>query len=101
MRCQADLSAFGYVEVSPSVIENTSSKTDASFSMIHRLTLAFEGRVKRFCVIDDRLYTEGASLPDGATVVKIESQRVLIANKRLQQWLTLDPLSKDEAPRKG
>ncbi len=99
LRSQADLSAFGYVAVSPSATGNDAGKVNGTLSSSHRLTLAFTGRVKRFCVIDNQFYSEGAALPDGATIVKIESRRVLIAKKSLQQWLVADPLLKNELPR--
>jgi hypothetical protein len=91
-RVQADLSAFGFTDVAPATGGLPTGSTGEKLSASHRLTLAFDGRVKRFCIIDNQLYTEGAALPDGASIVKIESRRVLIAKKSIQQWLSLDPL---------
>jgi hypothetical protein len=92
----SDLSAFGYVEVSPAEGKWAAGAKGPEQNGSHRLSLAFEGSAKRFCVIDDRLYTEGAQLPDGAIVIKIESRRVLIAKKSIQKWLAMDPLPKDK-----
>ena len=97
MRKRADLSGLGYVPlvtVNPGMA--TGEKSASNAGPDHRLTLAFDGRVKRYCVIDDRLYAEGAVLPDGATIVKIESRRVLIAKESLQQWLDIAPISDAE-----
>lgn len=97
MREPSDLSAFGYVEVSPAEGKGTAGSDGHGLAGSHRLSLAFEGQAKRFCVIDNQFYTEGALLPDGATIIRIESRRVLIAKKSIQQWLAMDPLPKDEA----
>lgn len=97
-RRQADLSAFGYREVLP-VARKQSFENDGTVTASkHRLTLAFKGHAKSFCVIDNQLYPEGAELPDGATIVRIESRRVLIANKSIQSWLTINPLGKESVP---
>jgi hypothetical protein len=96
MREPSDLSAFGYAEVAPTERRLVPGSDGHGLTASHRLSLAFEGRAKRFCVIDNRLYTEGALLPDGATIVRIESRRVLIAKKSIQQWLAMDPLPEDE-----
>jgi hypothetical protein len=95
-RKSSDLSAFGYTEVSPVEKKWTADSQGPGQTSAHRLSLAFEGSAKRFCIIDDRLYTEGAQLPDGATIIKIESRRVLIATKSIKQWLAMDPLPKDK-----
>jgi len=101
MRKPSDLSAFGYVEVSPAKGKWAAGSEDRGQTASHRLSLAFEGSAKRFCVIDNRLYTEGAQLPDGATVIKIESRRVLIAKKSVQQWLAMDPSPKEKDTRES
>ncbi len=95
---QIDLSALGYVPVSPVRTDIDAGKPRRALSMDHRVTMAFDGRVNRFCIIDSKLYPEGAVLPDGATIVKIESRRVLIAKESLQKWLDVDPLIVKPAP---
>ena len=92
IRRKADLSAMGYRPVTQ-VMGNADGKAGSDFSTAsHRVTLAFDGQVKRFCIIDSNLYPEGAILPDGATILKIESTRVLIAKESFRQWLRVDPL---------
>jgi hypothetical protein len=96
LREASNLSAFGYVEVAPTERKGMAGAEGHGRTASHRLSLAFEGSAKRFCIIDDRLYTEGCQLPDGATIIRIESRRVLIAKKSIQQWLAMDPLPKEK-----
>jgi hypothetical protein len=96
LREPCDLSAFGFMEVSLSEGKWAAGSSAHGKTPSHRLSLAFEGSAKRFCIIDDRLYMEGAQLPDGATIVKIEARRVLIAKKSIQQWLAMDPSPKEK-----
>ena len=88
----ADLSVLGYVPLSAAGGLTGGSTAAAAKMPAHRVTLAFDGRGKRFCVIDSELYSEGAVLPDGATIVKIESRRVLIAKEQRQRWLVVDSI---------
>ena len=64
-RVQADLSAFGFTELSPAAGGAPAGPTGETLCASHRLTLAFDGSAKRFCIIDNQLYSEGAALPDG------------------------------------
>ena len=96
LRKSSDLSAFGYADVAPAEGNWAAGSEGHAQAASHRLSLAFEGSAKRFCIIDDRLYTEGGQLPDGATILKIESRRVLIGKKSIQQWLAMDPLPKEK-----
>ena len=95
-RSRTDLAALGYLDVVSSAASDSAVKFHAENNLPHRLTLAFDGRAKRFCVIDSRLYPEGALLPDGSTILKIESRRVLIAKKSIRQWLTVEPMKSVE-----
>ena len=54
---------------------------------------------RRFCVIDGSFYAEGASLPDGATIVKVETNRVLINKDDSKEWI--DIRQKKGVARKG
>lgn len=98
MMQQADLSALGYVPLSPSRSNGPVAGASAQAASKYRLTLAFDGSVKRYCIIDDQLYPEGAVLPDGATIMKIESRRVLIAKESLRQWLDIEAFADSEVP---
>lgn len=87
-----DLSALGYVPVASAGPNGQGDGAYRASVADHHVTMAFQGQVNRYCIIDSKLYPEGAVLPDGATIVKIESRRVLIAKESLQQWLDVDPL---------
>jgi len=96
IRQRVDLSGLGYVPLVAADPGQAAGESAENTGPDYQLTLAFDGRVKRYCVIDDRLYAEGAVLPDGATIVKIESRRVLIAKESLRQWLNIAPLPDTE-----
>ena len=98
---KADLSAMGYIPVSRDIGGGSGDTASNDSAFDHRVTMAFEGEVKRFCIIDSSLYPEGAMLPDGATILKIESTRVLIAKESLRQWLSVDPLFEATTPDKS
>ncbi len=68
-RRAADLSALGYVSVSPTHGHSRGGADVGAGMSAYRVTLAFDGQGKRFCVIDSELYPEGAALPDGATII--------------------------------
>lgn len=51
------------------------------------LTLSFTSPKKNFCMIDNKLYSEKNSLPDGGKILKIETGRVLILKNSKKQWL--------------
>jgi hypothetical protein len=90
---QVDLSALGYVPVN---LDGAGGGPSAGPSTIatYQVTMAFNGRHRRFCVIDGNLHTEGDLMPDGAAIVRIESKRVLISKNSHQRWLSVDPMFK-------
>lgn len=98
---KVDLSALGYMPVMPGIGEGSGDPNSGSTIPAHRVTMAFDGKMKRFCIIDSSLYPEGAILPDGATILKIESTRVLIAKESLRQWLSVVPLFEATVPNKS
>jgi hypothetical protein len=98
IKLRADLSGLGYVPLTSSDRKLPTGTSAQKPGPDYRLTLAFHGRVKRYCVIDDHLYPEGALLPGGATIVKIESRRVLIAKESLRQWLDIAPIFDAKMP---
>ena len=86
---RAQLGLFGYYTFGGGTTRTTGKKTESSSQMDYSLSLAFWGKEKRFCVIDDNFYTEGASLPDGGRIVRVELNRVLIQKQGLSKWITL------------
>lgn len=87
-----DLSALGYIPMDTSGRKGLKNNGPERTVDAYQITLAFEGRYRRYCVIDGRLHAEGAVLPDGASVLKIESDRVLISKRNTQRWLAVEPL---------
>ncbi len=86
----AQLGLFGYYTYGGGTPRTTGRKTELSSNMNYSLSLAFWGKKKRFCVIDDNFYTEGASLPDGGKIVRVELNRVLIKKQDLAKWIFLN-----------
>ncbi len=88
---KAQLGLFGYYKHDGrAAIRTTGKRDELSSSMDYALSLAFWGNEKRFCVIDDKFYHEGASLPDGGEIVRIELNRVLVKKKDFTSWITLE-----------
>lgn len=86
-----DLSSLGYVPLTGAPSTDSKGRPIGSMDGVYRVTLAFDGKIKRYCAIDGRLYAEGEALPDGAVIEKIESRRVRIAKENIQQWLVVAP----------
>jgi len=53
------------------------------------LSLTVMAGTTRFCIIDGIFFTEGAILPDGAKITRIESQRVRLTKENIDTWLWL------------
>jgi len=53
------------------------------------LSLAFVSGEKRFCVIDGTFYEERGVLPDGARIIRVEPDRVLLSNRKIERWIPL------------
>jgi hypothetical protein len=68
--------------------EKIDAKTD------HELTFTFASREKRFCIIDGLFYTQGAELPGGAKIVKIEPGRVRVGKGKSARWISLSETTK-------
>jgi hypothetical protein len=60
----------------------------------HTLTFAFASSEKRFCIIDGSFYAEGAELPGGGKIVKIESGRVRVKKGETTEWISLSETTK-------
>ena len=90
-----DLALFGYTpertgaEDSHHPTEDgyhTNAPSWASYSV----SLAFTGATTGFCVIDGVFYQEGATLPTGAQIAKVERDRVLLHEGTLAKWLPVE-----------
>lgn len=91
MKRQTDLSCIGYVPVLNALPNGDHNRLTDLPSSDYRVTLAFDGKIKRYCAIDGQLYAEGDQLPDGAVIETIESRRVMITKDALRQWLVVEP----------
>jgi hypothetical protein len=60
----------------------------------YKLTLTFRSNTRRFCFIDGTLYEEGNVLADGAKILRIDHNRVLISSRKIKAWI---PLAEKEA----
>jgi len=86
-KAPVDLGLFGYRPISRARYTTAGKKPLLPPGMHYSLTLAFSGGTKRFCVIGGQFYEEGASLPDGARIVKIRANRVLVRKQRFTSWV--------------
>lgn len=88
---QVDLTLFGYEPLRHADgshdIRGSTGHEHPDDQITHTVTLAFAGEKKGFCVIDGRFYPAGGTLPDGAKIVKVEAQRVLIHKFNLKRWI--------------
>ncbi len=64
-------------------------KSAATVKRDYFVTFAFCSENNRFCIINGSLYPEGATLPGGEKIAKIEPKRVLINKHRLGLWIPL------------
>ncbi len=98
----ANLMLFGYQPV----INNktgpiyTGRKSAATVKRDYLVTFAFCSENNRFCIINGALYPEGATLPGGEKIAKIEPKRVLINKHRLGMWIPLVERSIDKRTEK-
>jgi hypothetical protein len=57
--------------------------------MGYNLSFAFVSDSKKFCVINGKFYSEGNTLPDGALIDRVESERVRVYKNKLEKWLAV------------
>ena len=84
-----DLNLFGY-DVMATAAERPNKKIEQvqiEDQINYALSFAFTSRSKRFCVIDGIFYNEGADLPDGGKILKIERNQVLIQKNKYTRWV--------------
>ena len=51
------------------------------------VTFAFHSDSGAYCVIDGKFYSNGSILPDGAKIIQVEHNRILIGKKGMSKWL--------------
>lgn len=60
----------------------------------YTLTFTFASGEKKFCIIDGSFYPQGAELPDGGKILKIESGKVWVKKGELMTWISLPETAK-------
>ena len=94
-----NLILFGYQPVGKSRSTLKGVGTGLTARMDYNLSLAFVSGKRRFCIIDGNFYEQGNHLKDGEKIIKIESNRVLIGNRQIKEWIPLaerEKIQKDE-----
>jgi hypothetical protein len=64
------------------------------FKATYALTFTFTSGEKKFCIIDGSFYPQGADLPDGGKILKIESGKVWVKKGELTTWILLPETTK-------
>jgi len=64
------------------------------FKATYALTFTFTSGEKKFCIIDGSFYPQGADLPDGGKILKIESGKVWVKKGELTTWISLPETTK-------
>jgi hypothetical protein len=65
-----------------------------NFKAAYALTFTFASGEKKFCIIDGSFYPQGADLPDGGKILKIESGKVWVKKGELTTWISLPETTK-------
>jgi hypothetical protein len=65
-----------------------------NFKAVYALTFTFTSGKKKFCIIDGSFYPQGADLPDGGKILKIESGKVWVKKGELTTWISLPETTK-------
>ncbi len=91
-----NLSLFGYQPVKERTYRRVEKRLILPPQMRYSVSLAFSAKTKRFCVIDGNFYQEGATLPDGGKIVKIEPRRVLIRKDRFKCWVPVGKKTRED-----
>ena len=87
-----DLRLFGYRKVEKAAPPAAIVEKPVEDPMTYNLTFAFYAQRRRFCIINQTIYTEGKQLPDGSRVLKIEPRRVLLDQDGQRQWVFMEEI---------
>ena len=67
---------------------------NVDFKAAYTLTFTFTSGEKKFCIIDGSFYPQGADLPGGGKILKIESGKVWVKKGELTTWISLPETTK-------
>jgi len=65
-----------------------------NFKTAYALTFTFASGERKFCIIDGSFYPQGADLPDGGKILKIESGKVWVKKGELTTRISLPVTAK-------
>jgi len=94
-----NLILFGREPAEQETVEAEYEDSNVQLRKDYRLTLTFRSNTRRFCFIDGTLYEEGNALADGAKILWIDHDRVLISSRKIKAWIPLaekDGISKEK-----
>lgn len=90
----SDLRFLGYVNPDSNRLDQRKKNlVTAHDKTDYLLTFTFSSGNKQFCILDDTFYQEGAILPDGSQILKIQTKQVLLDKDGIQNWITIDTQS--------
>ena len=91
-----DLRLFGYRKVEKVAAPVQIIEKPVAEPLDYHLTFTFNSDRRRFCIIDQTIYTEGKELPDGNRVLKIEPRRILLGQDGQQEWIFMEEAHKQD-----
>jgi hypothetical protein len=92
---EVDLVLFGYHKPNPVSSGTSGNEPPSPDPVDYRLSFAFASAHQQFCILDGNFYTAGHVLPDGAKILTIKPNRVLIGKDHLERWITPPTQSPD------
>lgn len=93
------LELFGYEPLRESRIGARGKRVVLKPRIHYLITMAFSAGKQRFCVVDGTFYPEGARLADGARIVRVEYDRVLMEKGRIRNWVPVAGRRKEASPK--
>ena len=84
-----NLMLFGREPGEQETIEAEIEAREGQLQTGYKLTLTFRSNTRRFCFIDGKLYEEGNVLADGAKILRIDYNKVLISSRKFKAWIPL------------
>lgn len=82
-----DLILFGHAKPKKADPEIKDDVETAPDPISYRLSFVFSSAQKKICILDGAFYSEGNELPDGAKILTIKADRVLIRKDQLEEWI--------------